>query len=509
MHACTPEMLRDAIATIPADWLRERRWFSSKGRALQSLTVDDWGALSLDQPAIIALARARYDRGRDELYLLPLLATEPALPDGGRMPPAATIEEAGTRWYVHDAFQFAGFQRWLMETFLAGGELPMREGKIRFQPEAALLQSPPPLGEIKLVTAEQSNNSIIYDRQAILKCFRRVVAGLNPDVEVSRFLSQVGFPHTPDMLGSIGYINGAGVEHSLGLLQSFVPNQGDAWEQTIRALDQFLAITRAHDHIAPDTIVARTRLLAAEQLHTIQELGMLTAELHLALASDPHDPDFAPQPLTPELVQHWQRTIRAESEALLTELERRAVDLPPEYRDPIVALLQARPRVQQRIAALEQLGQAGVVTTRFHGDYHLGQILVSERGLLVLDFEGEPLRSLAERRAHHSPLKDVAGMLRSLSYAAQTGLRNAQFADQQHPTLGAWVSEWEQQARMAYLNGYLDVARGAAFLPEAPDVFTAAVAVFELEKAFYELNYELNNRPDWLLIPLRGIQRTL
>jgi maltose alpha-D-glucosyltransferase/alpha-amylase len=228
------------------------------------------------------------------------------------------------------------------------------------------------------------------------------------------------------------------------------------------------------------------------------------------LTSDPHAPDFAPRPLTPEQVADWQATLRHESDAVLSDLALRVSSLPTTQQVAVQALLAARPQIARRIDSLAALGHAGITTTRYHGDYHLGQVLVSEQGFLILDFEGEPLRSLAERRAHGSPLKDVAGMLRSFSYAAASVLvtEHSQ-ADVDQTEQAAWTSAWEQCARAAFLDGYASTTRDAPFVPQSAEMLQAALAVFELEKALYELNYELNNRPDWLPIPLRGIQNTL
>jgi maltose alpha-D-glucosyltransferase/alpha-amylase len=242
--------------------------------------------------------------------------------------------------------------------------------------------------------------------------------------------------------------------------------------------------------------------------------------MHLALASDPNDPDFAPRPLLPDQGLAWQTSIRAQSDTILGDLEHRAGQLPPEQQGAVAALLAARPRIEQRIAQLSALGEAGLVITRYHGDYHLGQVLVSAQGLLILDFEGEPLRSLAERRAHSSPLKDVAGMLRSLSYAAYAALISAENkaiaatnptdpAERIHGQLVAWTDAWERRARDAFREGYVNATRDAPFVPQQPALRDSVIAAFELEKALYELNYELNNRPDWLPIPLHGIQRVL
>lgn len=496
--------LREALPTLDGEWLKQRRWFSSKGQTLASLDVGDWGVLPLPEPGIVAIVRIDYSSGRAEQYLLPLIASDTAQPKGARTPPAAELRHAGATWYVHDAFQFESFQRLLMELLIRAQPLPLEGGRLIFAPEPALRQSPPPLAEIRLVTAEQSNSSIIYDRQAILKCFRRVVAGVNPDVEVSRFLGRVGFRHTPGMLGSITYTAHTGTEHSLGLLQGFVPNQGDAWEHTLQQLAAFLSAAQEQRSAERD-IAATTRELAAIQFDEMRTLGRLTGEMHRALASDDHDRDFAPRPLTSEQVAGWQASIQRQADDALNSLSQRAQDLPEEQRWAVAALLAAHPRIDQRIQSLQSLARSGLLVTRYHGDYHLGQVLVSERGFLILDFEGEPLRSLEERRAHSSPLKDVAGMLRSLSYASQAALRAVQGGG----ALAAWAGAWESSAREAFLEGYGETTEGAAFIPTGNGRMESMLAVFELEKALYELNYELNNRPDWLPIPLAGIQRTL
>lgn len=510
-----PTIFCNAIPDIPTAWFRGRRWFSSKGRTIESITVSDWGSLALEQPAIMALALVRYNTGNDEHYCLPLVASQETHPVGVQTPPSLAIEYAGTTWYLHDAFQFASYQRLLIECLLAGDTLPMEHGQLIFRPEQALTQAPPPLTTVRLVTAEQSNSSIIYDHMAILKCFRRVVAGINPDVEVSRFLTtRAGFSHTPAMLGSISYVSTNGVEHSLGLLQAFVPNDGDAWEYVQTELDDFLTAAMQRPQPSNGQLPHEVHQLASSVLGEIHELGALTGQMHLAFASDPRDPEFAPRPLTAEQVSAWQYSIGAECETMLNELALRALELPEEQRETVAALLVARPQITRRIAQLTALSTAGVVTTRFHGDYHLGQVLVSHQGFLILDFEGEPLRTLAERRAHGSPLKDVAGMLRSLSYAAAAALiaaerRMAVPNEAERRRLIAWASAWEQAAREEFRAAYIVATRGAAFVPQEPELRDATIAAFELEKAMYELNYELNNRPDWLPIPLRGILRVI
>ncbi len=267
--------LRDLIPSIGHEWLKQRRWFSSKGQTIASLDVVDWGGLPLSEPGIIAIARIGDSSGRAEQYLLPLIASGESQREGAKTPPVTKLQHQESSWYVHDAFQFASFQRMLMELLIGGESLQLDGGRLVFSPDAAVRQSPPPLREIRLVTAEQSNSSIIYDRHAILKCFRRVVSGVNPDVEVSRFLGRVGFPHTPAMLGSIAYLSKDGTEHSLGLLQGFVANEGDAWEYTLEQLGSFLSTVKERSTSTTDRAEV-TRELAARNLDEIRTLGRLT-----------------------------------------------------------------------------------------------------------------------------------------------------------------------------------------------------------------------------------------
>lgn len=519
------DALLEAVAGIPFDWLRERRWFSSKGQTLELLRVVDWGVLPLEQSAIMALVVARYVRGGEEQYLLPLIASTEAQVGKSQVPAASTFNDCGVTWHVHDAFQFNSFQRLLLELLIQGGELQLQKGRMIFAPTDTLRHAPPPLEQIHLVAAEQSNSSIIYDSVAILKCFRRVVAGLNPDVEVSRFLTnRAGFRHTPGMLGSIAYFDEKSVEHSVGLLQEFVSNQGDAWNHTLRHLAEFLSSARTTGATSNE-VPMETQRRAASQLAEMRQLGTLTGELHLALASDEHDPSFAPRPLLPEHIEQWQSSIRRQSEAILDDLAQRIEELPAQQQHAVAMLQSARPRIERRIAGMSTLIDSKMELTRVHGDYHLGQVLVTGSGFLILDFEGEPMRSMDERRAHGAPLKDVAGMLRSLSYAGYaalmahnetdagaTGSDGAAIQDRMPndtPTPADWISVWEQNARDQFLSGYLQATRGSRFLPQEEESLYSAIAVFELEKAIYELKYELNNRPAWLLIPLQGILRTI
>jgi maltose alpha-D-glucosyltransferase/alpha-amylase len=344
-------------------------------------------------------------------------------------------------------------------------------------------------------SAEQSNTSIIFGERAILKLFRKLADGENPDVEIGRFLTQVGFPNTPRLLGALRIEDAQGAS-TAGMLQSFVPGSTDAWSY---ALERGRPYFRAPGGAEP----------ANEFLRDAARLGRVTRAMHDALSSAPEEPAFAPQPAERTHVAQWadatRRSVR-EGLALLGErLARRA--LPAERINEAKALLGREGHYLELVDRLARaLADDPGQRIRHHGDYHLGQVLHAGSGeFLIIDFEGEPARPLAERRALHSALRDVAGMLRSFAYAAATLATEArEGADM--PTLERRAGRWERDARQAFVDGYLGAGatRRVPYLPAAADGVARLTALFEIEKTFYELAYELNNRPDWVWIPMRG-----
>jgi maltose alpha-D-glucosyltransferase/alpha-amylase len=264
----------------------------------------------------------------------------------------------------------------------------------------------------------------------------------------------------------------------------------------------------------PD-LAAEAAALAHPYVPTARRLGEITGLMHNALASDPSQPDFAPEPITAADVTRWEGTITALTRQVIANVRAQLAAYPPATGEQLAWVGAHEADYLGLIGTLAALQEEAVYKTRYHGDYHLGQVLKTGDDFIVLDFEGEPARPLAERRARHSPLKDVAGMLRSFNYAAYAVLFEAQAraADPaQRHALAAWATAWEEVARGAFLEGYFSAARqhtGAPYLPATPAVLQQVLAVFELEKAFYELNYEFNNRPTWVPIPLKGLLRVL
>jgi maltokinase len=441
-----------------ADWLLERRWFGSKARAVASIHVLDVVAIHDGPPALSsALVEARYPGGTHDVYQL-LLGVGP---DGGD---DALIDEVGGA-AVYDAFADPRACRLLGDLLRDGAEVHGEHARVEFHWLDGV--DPPRQGaQVRAMGAEQSNTSIVYDEALVLKAFRRVEAGDNPELEMLRFLSHRGFAHVAELGGWYQY-EGELMAATFGVVQRFVPNARDGWEL---CLDELTS--------DPEGYVGRLR-----------DLGAVIGRMHTVLASDPSDPAFAPEEPSDESLALLTATIDE-------EIERLFLELPDD--DAVAPIAGHAAEVRDRLQLLSHVGARGRLI-RTHGDLHLGQTMLSDDGWVVLDFEGEPARPLLERRRKRSPLRDVAGMLRSFAYAASASeLQRGRPAPE----------GWEERAREAFLGGYLETVDSALVPPgEAPT--RTMLSIFELEKAVYELRYELNNRPDWVGIPVAGIARLL
>ena len=498
------------VSRLLPPFLLGRRWFGGKGHRVTRARLIDHAGLRGASNALVTVAQVTYADRSSERYLLPLAVTYDDVP--GRGPPILRHGPATIR----DAFEDEDFCRSLLRAFTRRAQVPTaRGGMLAFEPHGTLAQQLAADGDIRvrLVGAEQSNTSVVYGDTLILKVFRRLQAGINPEAEVLRFLAEhTDFAGVPPLAGWAEYRGSDGSRASLAVLQGFVANEGDGWSWTLRELSSLLAAS-AGDDLSERALAARGR----GYFDGLAQLGRVTAGLHLALATPTPDPNFAPRPIGGEDGRMWRASIVARLDAALARLRGR-VDGQPE---PIRALggnvLRSEARLRALIDGLDGLLEGGIVKTRFHGDYHLGQVLKTADGFVILDFEGEPLRPLAERRARHTPLKDVAGLLRSLNYARHAAMR-APSSELQAPSgrepdsrrgarssgLERLAASWERLARRAFLDAYLGASRAAdaPFLPRSDDALRRVLAALELDKAAYELEYELDNRPDWLAIPL-------
>ena len=419
-------------------------------------------------------------------------------------------------------------QRQPRESPLAG-DLGDRPGRLEARASSALVDShflkPLPT---RIGSAEQSNTSIIFGNAMILKLFRRLQPGENPDVEIVRFLTEVAhFDRIAPFLGEIWIAPPAGEKTTAAMLQRFVSNEGDGWTWFLDHLAEFFSSISA---LPPPPRISAPSFLndpalprealeqAALSIDAAALLGRRTAEMHLALATPTIDPAFVAEPFMPEDLTRDARRIDAQITSTLETLKLKLSTLKDLIADDAALLLSRRINLFTRANAITSSTAAGQ-RIRIHGDYHLGQTLRTQASasetesgdFVLIDFEGEPARSLAERRQKQSPLKDVAGMMRSFSYAAYSGLD--QFLtvnpERTHPSdsdrLTAWAVFWQNSASSEFLRAYREtIAVNPALLP-SPQQSQALLAAYLLEKALYELLYELNNRPAWLHIPLAGI----
>jgi maltose alpha-D-glucosyltransferase/alpha-amylase len=338
-----------------------------------------------------------------------------------------------------------------------------------------------------------------------LKGYRRLQAGIGSEVEVGRFLTEVArFPNAVQVAGVIEYQGKAdAAPMALALLQGYVENQGDGWRYTLDYLERFL------DECRTDPSLDRPPAEAhAAYLSLVQILGQRTGEMHKALATPSGDPAFDPEPVTDEDLAQWVERAHQEAEATLALIERQRAVLDEGIRAEAEMLLNKREQIAQyfRTAVPSHLE---AIKTRYHGDYHLGQVLLKENDFILIDFEGEPARPIAERRQKHSPLRDVAGMLRSFNYAAFSALAQvggAQPGDS--AAIEPFARQWEGKTWCMFVEAYRDAVRDSRLYPDWNEA-RLLLDLFLLEKACYELRYELGNRPDWVRVPLRGILELL
>lgn len=457
--------MASAVRDAPeiAEFIRTRRWFRSKTRAISKAEIEDIIQLA-GQSARILIVRLEYAEGGYDYYVLT---------DRG--------ENIGQ---PVEALEDAGFRASLLQAFQQNARYPGESGELLFSrtevfPDNVAFEKL----ESSVSRAEQSNTSVIYGDRFILKLFRKIEAGINPDVEVGTFLTEHGCTHTPAVFGTLEYRSRKNDAYSAGILQQFVANEGDAWGYTLNALREYFNGAAIDDYLTSAAL-----------------LGQRTAEMHAALAQG-GKPDFDPEPFTPEAGQKLYQEMLAQADIAFETLRRKRATLSGEAAELAQKLVHLEHRVTERFAALRDR-QITASRIRFHGDYHLGQVLWTGSDFMIIDFEGEPARPLQERRTKTLAMRDVAGMLRSFQYAAYAALFER---GSNSPEFEESADKWNESVSDEYLRAYMSAAEGSAFLPADPEQRRILLDAFTLHKALYEVVYEMNNRPDWVRIPLRGI----
>jgi trehalose synthase-fused probable maltokinase len=517
--------LQTSLATLLPEYLLKQRWFGGKARKIASVDVIDTLPIPVvSGNAFLFIAAVRYaDGGADEFYSIPLVRSEGAGAEGLKVP-----GPDGGSMMLADGLKNGAFMTALAELIEKGTAIAGQGGELRgIQTTAFSTLSPEPVAGLapKPVGAEQSNTSIIYGNKLIMKFFRRIQEGLNPDLEIGQFLTEkTSLKSVPPLAGTIEYQARDGKPMAQGMLQKFVPNQGDAWGFTLRSLADYYDAVRKTMAADAGSAAATEVIASGKQatgvpdfarssvetyLAAAELLGQRTAEMHLALASDASDPAFAPEPFTVESQQALEQSVSGLLVRVFSLLRDKFKFLPNEWRAKAQKLAERETEIAARInTALREPIRA--MRTRIHGDYHLGQVLRTENDFVIIDFEGEPARSIQERRVKRSPLQDVAGMLRSFHYAAFAPLLGE---DRVHgddvSRMSVYSEAWNAEVSDRYLAKYFATAKGASYLPATQAEIQTVLELHLLEKAIYELGYELNNRPTWVGIPLQGIGKLL
>jgi maltose alpha-D-glucosyltransferase/alpha-amylase len=507
-------------ALVP--FLQRQRWFGAKAREVIAARFADWAPLrNGPNPAFLTIVETEFADGGRERYLLPLATANGSDADTLERDHhvAAIARISGARkGLVFDGSFDDGVCELLLAMLQEERELPTRFGRVR----GAARPLPPGPEPVTPVTrsADHSNSSILFDKRFIMKLFRRIEPGPHPDLEIGEFLASREFTRVPPLGGSLSYLRHGEEPMLVAMLQLYIYNQGNGWQVTVEELGRYferaatLPPLRAADDSVDAAASGERRVPppdVAEALGaylTLAEvLGRRTGELHVRLADAAGDEAFAPEPCTPLDLGNEASAMRRHADDKLALLEKSIERLDERRRELARNLLMRREEVLRPFDDMEQVASGGC-RIRCHGDYHLGQVLVTEGDIMIIDFEGEPSRPLAERRAPSSPLRDVAGMLRSLSYAVLTALGAATLTRPEDiERLAPWAQLWETWVGRTYLQAYVAATKHATFLPVDGESFDAMLTAFLHDKALYELGYELNHRPDWVHIPLAGLLR--
>ncbi|MGH7925480.1 MAG: maltose alpha-D-glucosyltransferase [Candidatus Binatus sp.] len=527
---------RGALERAMVEYMPHCRWFRSKARTIKSIALaDSWPVSNgTDGGASVALFQVEFTLGDPETYVMPLASAQGGRADElrTRFPERAVADlEMGSRGrtqagLLYDATLDPAFSTAMLDTIERRRRIRTRGAELTGSTTPALraLRGPARDGlEPRALKAEQSNTSIVFGDKLIMKIFRQLDPGTNPELEMTRFLTQkTHSSHSPQLAGWLEYRPPRAEPRTLAVLQGWIANQGDAWQFTLAELHRYFerAATRTgalpppqkanfFDEQGPNEVAAHA---VGAYLDAARLMGQRVAELHLAFAGDSEDPAFAPEEITALYQRSTYQSMRNLLGQTLRLLQLRIPTLPEAVR-PLAQKLEGW---ESKIGACFEAflkNPIRVLRIRTHGDLHLGQILHTGNDFAIIDFEGEPARSLIERRRKRSALRDVAGMLRSFDYASMSVLleivRSGTLGERSHAAFEPWAQLWQRWVSWAFLRGYLAKAGNSPLVPEDRAGLGVLLDAFVMEKALYELGYELNNRPNWIQIPLEGIAKII
>ena len=520
---------KGSLEALLPSYIRRCRWFGGKARTIQTVEIVEAMPVLHEAPlGYITLIQVTYTDGEPETYVLPLAFTTEEHATQMLDSPAAICRlqvhspDQDTAGVLYDAMWDKRFTALLLSLIARSRRLPGTSGELLAAPTRpfrALVRSATVLEPMPL-KADQSNTSVVYGDMFVLKLYRRLHEGVNPDLEVGRYLTEdCNFRNIAPVAGALEFRRRNQEPLTLAMLQVFLPALGDAWRYTQDAVGRYFTEVQARQAEVGSASVPQQPLLAlldesppppvdgfiGPYLESARLLGQRTGELHVALAQASDNPSFPPESLTDFYRQGLYQSMLGEASQTFRLLRRRLKTLPPAVQSEAQRVLECERDVRQRFRAIRDR-RITAMCARIHGDYHLGQVLYTGKDFIIIDFEGEPARPISVRRLKQSPLRDVAGMLRSFHYAVYTTLLK-QTADIRPEDLAAfdpWARVWYLWVSAAFLKAYCAVAGQGAFLPDREER-QVLLNAYLLEKVLYELRYELNSRPDWVNVPLQGI----
>ncbi|HEQ72330.1 MAG TPA: maltose alpha-D-glucosyltransferase [Spirochaetia bacterium] len=523
------EMLEpDFLGVHLPRYLSRMRWFGRKGSLIDKISLLEKVPLGGGN-LFLFLIDVAFLKETNQLYLLPVgYAIEQAdydPPEEVKKNIIAHIESDRERGYLYDAVYSADFRATLMALTARRKSVKTRNGELVFghlKSYARLVDELEKGPDSTVVKAEQSNTSIMYGETVFLKLFRKLHYGINPDQELTQFLTRnTGYRNISAYVGAIEYRSRPQEPVTCGLFSLYVPNQGDGWSYMVSQLriyfENILKNKRelGWDSLAKLTIMDTTGLPEKVRnafQHYVEDLAVLlgrrTRELHNALFQPTASPEFAPEPFTTIYQRALYQALRTRTRMIFNVLGKKTASLSPAVRNAVEEIRNADKDIFSFFAKIYQK-KIDTYKTRIHGDYHLGQVLFTGKDFVIIDFEGEPMRSVSERKIKHSPFKDVAGMIRSFHYAAYYSLFRSNFGDKMTALLQPWADIWYYRMSSLFLDAYLGAKGKANFIPRKREDTELLVNVFLMDKAIYELDYEINNRPDFVMIPVMGIRHIL
>jgi maltose alpha-D-glucosyltransferase/alpha-amylase len=501
---------RERIAferTIVPAFLAGRRWFAGRGREIERVRLSSVAAGHAEgeeRAFLLPIVDVEIRGGDVQHYFLPLALAAEGDEDSGSAYAVARVRRGARVGIVLDAEGDPNFANIMLSLMRKKQRLKSSEGELVFTPTEALAaqdEAEIENGTVQRVAGEQSNTSFNIADRMVLKIYRRLREGVNPEIEIGRFLTEVaGYANTPALYGIAEHVGADGTRTALAVLQQFVRNQGDAWGWTLESLGREIERLR----LQPENAAVRIEDEASFDLHYVRTIARRIAEMHIALAVATNDRAFASEPLTRQDVELVAQEARALARRAYKAVERVNAGLETERAALGQGFLNSGGAIESAIVAAT-VTPVGASKTRIHGDLHLGQILIARDDVMIVDFEGEPLRSLEERRMKASPAADIAGMLRSYAYAAATASRaDGRLGAGSRRTIEI-ARRWQEVVEKEFRAAYDEGTRGTPVFIEDEATRRALLHLHLLRKALYEIEYEASHRPDWIDIPVAGV----